>query len=235
MLGMLLLSGWAAGFNTKMCDHDKTVEAIKKFYNCSLNSLKFGKRTEPNRINGVGSLHDEIKELGVFSPVKAIYQMCSSELKSCLKAEQLRMMTTMTNPMEVVETDNKCNTMQMMGEMRKVQACEKIDGFEEDEIPEITAEICSKIGAGVKKCYLDLKIDCFSKRENAVLAEMIGTAYGDLKDIFAMEKMQTITEELSANEQYALKCALGSGSGKSSLMVGVLFPLVICFHMLLKI
>ena len=40
MLGVLLLSGWGTGFKTKMCDHDKTVDAIKKTYDCA---LEFGK------------------------------------------------------------------------------------------------------------------------------------------------------------------------------------------------
>ena len=40
LLAVLLLSGWASGFKTKMCDHEETVEAIKKTYDCA---LQFGK------------------------------------------------------------------------------------------------------------------------------------------------------------------------------------------------
>ena len=42
ILGLLLLSGWGSGFKTKMCDHDKTVEATKKIYECMLESLMDG-------------------------------------------------------------------------------------------------------------------------------------------------------------------------------------------------
>ena len=42
ILGVLLLSGWGSGFKTKMCDHDKTVEATKKIYECMLESLMDG-------------------------------------------------------------------------------------------------------------------------------------------------------------------------------------------------
>ena len=55
MLGMLLLSGFAAGFKTKMCDHYRTVEAIKKTYDCFLESfkelLKKGINKKDERIN----------------------------------------------------------------------------------------------------------------------------------------------------------------------------------------
>ena len=36
MLGLLLLSGWGTGFKTRICDHDKTVEAVKKAFDCTL-------------------------------------------------------------------------------------------------------------------------------------------------------------------------------------------------------
>ena len=42
LLAVLLLSGWASEFKTKMCDHEKNVEAIKNTYDCA---LQFGKET----------------------------------------------------------------------------------------------------------------------------------------------------------------------------------------------
>jgi hypothetical protein len=37
---ILVVIGWASGFKTKTCEHQETVEAIKKTYSCG---LEFGK------------------------------------------------------------------------------------------------------------------------------------------------------------------------------------------------
>ena len=47
MLAMLLVLGYTAGFETKMCNHEETVENIKKTYECAVdfgkNFIKKGK------------------------------------------------------------------------------------------------------------------------------------------------------------------------------------------------
>ena len=172
-------------------------------------------------------------------------QKCMAVVLGCVPADQFEKL--MSSPMEVVETDNKCKMEEMLGVMGKVQTCAQDYGFKmdnkekdetdkEDEETEITAELCSKIGTGVEKCVLDLKIDCFSKRENAVLSEIMGTAFGDVKELFAMDEVQKMIEkDMSANEKELAKCAMGSsGAGRLSGVFGVLFPLLTFFYVFYK-
>merc|ERR1712013_738560 len=168
-------------------------------------------------------------------------QKCMAVVLGCVPADQFEKL--MSSPMEVVETDNKCKMEQMLGGMGKGQTCAqdygfKMDNKEEDEEAEITAELCSKIGTGVEKCALDLKIDCFSKRENAVLSEIMGTAFGDVKELFAMDEVQKMVEkDMSANEKELAKCAMGSsgsGAGRLSEVFDVLFPLLTFLYVFYK-
>jgi len=243
MLGVLLLSGWGTGFKTKMCDHDKTVDAIKKTYDCA---LEFGKEFLKKGGNPTDGGTVMMTALGEAT------QKCMAVVLGCVPADQFEKL--MSSPMEVVETDNKCKMEQMLGVMGKVQTCAQDYGFKmdnkekeeeeeedkEDEEAEITAELCSKIGTGVEKCALDLKIDCFSKRENAVLSEIMGTAFGDVKELFAMDEVQKMVEkDMSANEKELAKCAMGSsgsgsGAGRLSGVFGVLFPLLTFLYVFYK-
>merc|ERR1711970_171930 len=244
MLGMLLLSGSAAGFKTKMCDHDETVEAIKKTYDCS---LEFGKELLKKGINKKDS-----PEVGGFpfdvegDAIGEWYQKCVVKLLDCVPAEQVSLMTSQPmDPMTLVETDNNCKIEQIMGGLKWTRDCALNYGVEKGIIemkndltmipgpetmitgpktmisgPEpvnVTVEVCGKIGTIVDECFLDKKIDCFSKRENKFLSEILRTAFGDLKDIYAMDEVQKMIEnDMTTNMKDFVECALDSGSGSDS-------------------
>ena len=97
----------------------------------------------------------------------------------------------------------------------------------------------------MKKCVLGQKIDCFSERENKFLAEMILTALDDVKEMYATDAMQkwfALLEafgKMPANQRKVVECAvgfgIGSGSGRSSLMVGLFFPLLFLFYVVYKL
>ena len=113
-----------------------------------------------------------------------------------------------------------------MGVKDEMQTCvmKHVSKMEQGKEPEVTPEVCSNIGTGVKECVLKMKIDCFSKRENKVLTEIIGTAFEDAKEVYAMDEVQKgLEKKMSANQKKLVECALGSGSGsgRSSLMVEV--------------
>ena len=61
MLGVLLLSGWGLGFKTKMCDHDKIVEAVKKAVDCTLELQKDSFKKGENPFDGGINLDTYIK------------------------------------------------------------------------------------------------------------------------------------------------------------------------------
>ena len=162
---------------------------------------------------------------------------CMAEVLTCVPLSQFEKL--MSSPLEVVETDNKCKLEQMMGVKDEMQTCvmKHISKMEQEKEPEVTPEVCSNIGTGVKECVLKMKIDCFSKRENKVLTEIIGTAFEDAKEVYAMDEVQKGLEKMMpVNQKKLVECALGSGSGsgRSSLMVGVFSPLLILFFMINK-
>ena len=169
--------------------------------------------------------------------LQAAQAKCMTEVLTCVQPSQLEKL--MSSPSEVVETDNKCKLEQMMGVKDEMQTCvmKHVSKMEQGKEPEVTPEVCSNIGTGVKECVLKMKIDCFSKRENKVLTEIIGTAFEDAKEVYAMDEVQKgLEKKMSANQKKLVECALGSGSGsgRSSLMVGVFSPLLILFFMINK-
>jgi len=220
ILGLLLMSGWGTGFKTKMCDHGKIVEGIKKIYDCALKSVKGDLKDGKDPLNAIIYGGQDLEELML------CYQ---EELKRCVPPEQLSLMKS--NPLEVVETDNKCKMEQLLytetSLWGKAMDCLH-DWDSESEGGKITPELCSKLGTRVERCVLDLQSECFSERENKVLAEIVKTAFSDVKEIYVMNEVQKIVEE-DLKEIY--ECGLGltsvSGSGRSSLMVGVLLPLLL--------
>ena len=71
-----------------------------------------------------------------------------------------------------------------------------------------------------KECVLNMKIDCFSVRENSVLAEVLETARNDVKNMFAKDEVKMLT----ANQKKVARCGLGSGleSGSSTVTASLL-------------
>ena len=71
MLAMLLVLGYTAGFETKMCNHEETVENIKKTYECAVdfgkNFIKKGKELASGGINNISIRHQKKKKLVEFS------------------------------------------------------------------------------------------------------------------------------------------------------------------------
>ena len=194
-----------------------------------------------------------------------------------MSASQLeKFMSRPISPLEVVETDKKCTMQQIGGVIGGILPCAMQYGYEDGEPvytntqnglsvvskpkePEVTSEVCSNIRAGVKECILNIKVVCFSKRENKFLTEIIGTAFEDVKEIYAMDEVRKgLEKDMSANQKKLVECAMesgsgsgsgsgsrsgsgsgsgscsGSGSGRSSLMVGVFLPLLISFFMIEK-
>ena len=171
---------------------------------------------------------------------------------NCLPADQLEKMSS--SPLVVVETDKNCKFEQMtlMQQISWVQgrpvkcANDLVYGKDQrSKINNVTADYCSKIETDVKKCVLGQKIDCFSKRENKFLTEMMVIALDHVKEMYttdAMQKWLALFEtfgKMSANQKKEVECAfgfgLGSGSGRSSLMVGLFFPLLFLFYVVHKL
>ena len=143
------------------------------------------------------------------------YQKCHIGLLACMPDKNMQLI--MSSPLEVVETDNKCKMEQMLGVPGKVQTCAMDYGFRmngeeiglDGEV--VTAELCSKIGTGVEKCVLDLKIDCFSKRENKFLSEIIRIAFAYAKETFGTDdEVQKKLEQFGVSDQQKemIKCGL---------------------------
>ena len=75
ILGVLLLCGWGTGFKTKMCDHDKTVEAIKKIYECM-------HETSMDTLNGELQITiDEPADIGINHKPYYLHNECKKSLR----------------------------------------------------------------------------------------------------------------------------------------------------------
>ena len=159
-------------------------------------------------------------------------QKCMVVVLGCVPMDQFKAL--LTNPAAVVATDNFCMASQVMAMAGEVKACAMDYGFDDSEgEPKFTEELCDKMGTGVKKCVLDMKIGCFSERENSVLAEIMGTALGDVKEIYAMDEVQKmVAKNMTANQMELVKCVLGSGatSGTASfILVTFIFHILLIF------
>ena len=244
MLAMLLVLGFTAGFETKMCNHEETVENIKKTYKCAVdfgkNFIKKGKELASGGINNISVViiillcHKHCSGTVMQEAIKEGTQKCMVVVLGCVPVDQIK--TLFSSPAEVVATDNNCKAEQVMAMAGKVKTCAMDYGFDDSEgEPKFTKELCEKMGTGVKKCVLDMKIDCFSERENSVMAEIMGTALGDAKEIYAMDEVQKmVAKNMTDNQRDLVKCVLESGSttGTSSFITVtfVLFCILLIFY-----
>merc|ERR1712037_394863 len=138
VLGVLLMSGLCAGFKTKICDHEETVNTIKKTYDCALEFAKEFLKKDMDLANA---------GLVMMSALGDATQKCMSVVLGCVPMDQFEKL--MSNPSEVVATDNSCKVEQIMGVAEKVQKCAKDYGYQDSgKEPEVTEELCDKIGSG---------------------------------------------------------------------------------------
>ena len=102
-----------------------------------------------------------------------------------------------------------------MGVVEQVQTCANdcdYDDSEDSKEPTFSTELCDKIWAGVKKCVGEMKIGCFSDRENTALAEVVNTALADVREMYAMDQVQNmVMRNMTVNQKDLAQSALGSG------------------------
>merc|ERR1712042_293260 len=101
----------------------------------------------------------------------------------------------------------------------------------------------TKIKAGVQKCILEFKIDCFSNRENIALTNLLKAVHKNGKESWATDTGKNMMKEMDPNGRKILKCALGmeekktvgsgqpSGSMYSTLVLQIL-NVFLCFFIL---
>ena len=64
----------------------------------------------------------------------------------------------------------------------------------------------------MKKCVGEMKIGCFSDRENTALAEVVNTALADVREMYAMDQVQNmVMRNMTVNQKDLAQSALGSG------------------------
>lgn len=212
---ILVAFGWASGFKTKMCEHQETVEAIKKTYSCA---LEFGKDLLKKDLDlaNTGQLLEEAT------------QKCLSVVLACIPLDDMALLQS--DPSSVVATDNNCKVEQIMGVQQKILTCASGYGIEllEDKVPTFTHELCDKIGAAFEDCILRGQIGCFSERENKALTEVLDTAFEDLEEVYAMSAVQKMmTKNMTTNQRKLARCAMGQGSDHSSGMKNTSFVYVL--------
>ena len=152
-------------------------------------------------------------------------------LEVCVPSDQQAML--MTKPSEVITTDNNCKMEDYINEGQNVMNCAKEHGYTDKE-PSVTEELCKKIKVGTQKCILELKVECFSERENNVLADLLKTVFEDSKESYGTDTGKKVLREMKPNRREILKCILeleGSKSvesGQASVTISSLFitPLI---------
>ena len=152
-------------------------------------------------------------------------------LEVCVPSDQQAML--MTKPSEVITTDNNCKMEDYMKVGQNVMNCAKEHGYTDKE-PSVTEELCKKIRVGTQKCILELKVECFSERENNALADLLKTAFKDSKEAYGTDTGKKVLREMKPNRREILKCVLeleGSNSvesGQASVTILSLFitPLI---------
>ena len=149
----------------------------------------------------------------------------------CVPSDQQAML--MTKPSEVITTDNNCKMEDYRKVGQNVMNCAKEHGYTDKE-PSVTEELCKKIKVGTQKCILELKVECFSERENNVLADLLKTVFKDSKESYGTDIGKKVLREMKPNQREMIKCALelegtkSVESGQASVTISSLFitPLI---------
>ena len=139
-------------------------------------------------------------------------QKCVLLVKECVPPNQQS--TLITDPTAVITTDNNCKMEDYVAAAQKVMANDPMytgdRGPQDPNKPHTMNNFwCMKIRAAFQDSIVELKVDCFSDRENGALKNLLKTAYNDSKDIWASESGKSIMKEMPSFNQELLKCALG--------------------------
>ena len=151
---------------------------------------------------------------------------CMAVLSVCIPSDQQERL--MRNPIAVVTTDNNCKMEDYTMVGQNVTTCVKDHGYDFDshvdlhKLPTVTEEQCNKIKTGTQECILELKVDCFSDRENEVIKDLSKTVFKNGKEAWPTETGKNMMRKI-------ITCILEAGSGQpsDSLYMVIIFNVIL--------